>query len=363
MRIDLELLIKHRTELEQQLESGAVLVEPKLLKKLSKEHSYVLAVHTVAEELENARSELIDVQEMLKIEKDLSFSEVLQQEKAALESKISVLEKKLKDLLIPPTDDDDQNTIVEIRAGAGGQEAMLFAAEALRMYQMYADRMGWKYEILSSTPSDLGGVKECVVAFTGKNVWRYLQFEGGTHRVQRVPATEAQGRIHTSTITIAVLPDAEEGGNITINEADLRIETTRSSGAGGQHVNKTDSAVRITHIPSGIAVFCQEERSQHKNRDKAFRLLSAKLQDLDRQKVKQEQDQKRSQQIGTADRSEKIRTYNFPQSRVTDHRINLTKHNLDQVLNGDLDDIAQALVSHFQQISQENSLPAWIAIK
>lgn len=359
MHVDLKLLQTAIDQLEEQLGSDELFKDTKQLKKVSKEHSYARSVYEKADALAKAEKQLIEVSELLKSERDPEFLEVLAEEQRSFEQLIPRLKQEIERLLIPPADDDDQNTVVEIRAGAGGQEAMLFAADCMRMYEMYAARMGWQTEMLSCTPSDLGGVKEVVVAFTGKNVWRLLQYEGGTHRVQRVPATEAQGRIHTSTITVAILPEAEEETDIQINEQDLRMEATRSSGAGGQHVNKTDSAVRITHMPSGIVIFCQEERSQHKNKDKALRLLKVKLKEIERQKIKDEQDSKRAQQVGTADRSEKIRTYNFPQSRVTDHRINFTKYNISSVMDGDLEDFSLALITSYKKNAQK-SLPSWV---
>lgn len=359
MHIDLQLLKAAIDKLEEQLGSEELLKDTKQLKKVSKEHSYARLAFEKADSLAKAEKQLVEVSELLKTEKDPEFLQIMLDEQKTLDSLVSKLKQEIEQLLIPPSDDDDQNTVVEVRAGAGGQEAMLFAAECMRMYEMYAAKMGWQTEMLSCTPSDLGGVKEIVVVFSGKNVWRLLQYEGGTHRVQRVPATEAQGRIHTSTITVAVLPEAEEETDIQINEQDLRMEATRSSGAGGQHVNKTDSAVRITHIPSGIVIFCQEERSQHKNKDKALRLLKVKLKEIERQKIKEEQDSKRAQQVGTADRSEKIRTYNFPQSRVTDHRINFTKYNISAVMDGDLEDFSLALITFYKKNAQK-ALPGWV---
>ena len=238
---------------------------------------------------------------------------------------------------------------MEIRAGTGGDEAAIFVGDCVRMYRLYADRMGWKYETLSLTDSEAGGYKEYILSIAGKNVNRYLKYEAGTHRVQRVPVTETQGRVHTSAITIAVLmePGAEE--KIEIDERDLKIDTYRASGAGGQHVNTTDSAVRITHQLTGVVVYCQEERSQHKNKEKALRVLIAKIAEEKRRKEAEERSSVRSSQVGTGDRSERIRTYNYSQNRVTDHRINLTLYKLDQIMEGDLKEISEALISHFYQ--------------
>ncbi len=364
VQLNINALESRIHELEHMLSEVEVAFDINKFKKASQEHAYLQEVLGTYRELQKIDVSLIENRELLKDQKeDLEFQAVIQEDIQNLEKRKEELEKKLADLLIPPDENDHKTTIIEIRAGAGGQEAMLFVADCLRMYHFYANKMGWKSEQLSLTPSDLGGLKECVVAFSGKNVWRYLQHEGGTHRVQRVPDTEAQGRVHTSTITVAALLDYEdESSEIEISDQDLRIETTRSSGAGGQHVNKTDSAVRITHIPSGLVVFCQEERSQHKNKDKAMRLLKAKLVEMERKKQKSEIDLIRSEQVGTGDRSEKIRTYNFPQSRVTDHRVGLTKHNLSQVMDGDLEEFSLALVAHATKEKKEESPYSWMIL-
>lgn len=345
------ILVRLR-EVEDELARPDIASDQKKFRTLAQEHSYLNEVKSTWDKLQKVSSELEENKNLLKSEKDVEFIEVLKEEIANLEKAITETTAKLENLVIPPGPHDNDNTIIELRAGTGGQEAMLFVADCVRMYQLYADHMGWRYEHLSSTESDLGGFKEYVMVLSGSNVYRFLQFEGGTHRVQRVPETEAQGRIHTSTITVAVLLEPQDDEAVVLNEQDLRIETTRSSGAGGQHVNKTDSAVRITHIPSGIVVFCQEERSQHKNKDKAMRFLRAKIAEEERRRKKEEIDSKRLQQVGTGERSEKIRTYNFPQNRLTDHRINLTKYNLDRIMNGDLEDISLSLVSFFQNAEE-----------
>lgn len=334
-------------ELEEELSLPDCISDKKKYRTLTQEHSRLTDLQALFEGVQSLQTQLKDNQELLHTEKDQEFIAVLNDDIQQLTQKLEKAEHKLQMQLYPPGPYDDANIILEMRAGAGGQEAALFVADCLRMYAMYADAMGWKCERLSATESDLGGFKEYVAVFSGPKVYRYLQYESGTHRVQRVPETEAQGRVHTSTITVAVLLEPQDDETIEINETDLRIDTTRSSGAGGQHVNKTDSAVRITHIPSGIVVFCQEERSQHKNKDKAFRLLRAKLAESERIKKKQEVDAARASQIGSGDRSEKIRTYNFSQNRLTDHRINLTKYNLDQIMNGDLQDISEGLIAHY----------------
>jgi peptide chain release factor 1 len=255
------------------------------------------------------------------------------------------LEQELQMALLPRDPNEDRNILLEIRAGTGGDEASLFAADLLRMYSRFAEHKGWKTEILASSLSERGGVKEAIVQMSGGEVWNHLKFESGVHRVQRVPDTEASGRIHTSTATVAVLPEAEEV-DVEIDPGDLRIDTYRASGAGGQHINKTDSAVRITHIPSGMVVACQDERSQIKNRAKAMRLLRSRLLQLAQEKHEQEISQSRRSQVGTGDRSEKIRTYNFPQDRITDHRINFSVHNLPGIMEGDLHSLISELQKH-----------------
>jgi peptide chain release factor 1 len=261
---------------------------------------------------------------------------------------VAALEARINLLLIPRDPADDANIFLEIRAGTGGDEAALFAADLFRMYGKYAERRGWQVEILSASESELGGYKEVIARIIGHGAYSLLKFESGAHRVQRVPATESQGRIHTSACTVAVLPEADEITDIEINPADLKVDTYRASGAGGQHVNKTDSAIRITHLPTGVVVECQDERSQHKNRARALSLLKARLLQTERDRQTSEQAQTRKLLVGSGDRSERIRTYNFPQGRVTDHRINLTVYKLDAVLEGDLDSIVGPLVSEHQ---------------
>lgn len=339
-------LLARLGELEAELSLPESVSDMKKYRTLTQEHARLSELKGLFEEVESLEKQLQDNQELLKTEKDPDFIAVLNEDVVQLGAKLEKTKHKLEMQLYPPGPFDDANVILEMRAGAGGQEAALFVADCLRMYSMYADKMGWKQERLSATESDLGGFKEFVAVFSGPKVYRYLQYESGTHRVQRVPETESQGRVHTSTITVAVLLEPQDDETIEIRDDDIRIDTTRSSGAGGQHVNKTDSAVRITHMPSGIVVFCQEERSQHKNKDKAFRLLRAKLAENDRMKKKQEADAARASQIGSGDRSEKIRTYNFSQNRLTDHRINLTKYNLDQIMDGDLQDVSEGLIAH-----------------
>src|SRR5580692_1051438 len=271
-----------------------------------------------------------------------------EEELADLNPRIEGEELELQRLLVPKDPHDDSNIFLEVRAGTGGDEAALFAGDLFRMYARYAEAKGWAVEILSESPGEHGGYKEIISRIIGRGAFSLLKFESGTHRVQRVPATEAQGRIHTSACTVAILPELEEVEAVDLNPADLRIDTFRSSGAGGQHVNKTDSAIRITHLPSGIVVECQDERSQHKNRSRAMSLLKARLLAAEREKQQSAQAQSRKLQVGSGDRSERIRTYNYPQGRVTDHRINLTLYKLDDVMNGNLDELVRALNQEHQ---------------
>lgn len=343
-------LISRLYEVEAILGHTEVFSDQKKYRAVTQEHAYLTDVKHTWESLQSLHKQLQENKDMLSEEKDPEFAEVLREDIQQLETKIADLQIQLEQLLVPPDPNDSRNTILELRAGTGGDEAALFVGDCVRMYKLYADKMKWTYETLSCTPSEIGGFKEYVMVLSGANVHRFLQHEGGTHRVQRVPATEAQGRVHTSAITIAVMlePD-EDADDVDIDDKDLRVDTYRSSGAGGQHVNKTDSAVRLTHIPTGIVVYCQAERSQHKNKDKAMRLLKAKILEEELLKKNAAIASARAMQVGSGDRSERIRTYNFSQNRLTDHRINLTKYNLDQVMNGELEDITTALVAYFYQ--------------
>jgi len=342
-------ILNRLPEVEAQLSHASAFENQRKYRELAQEHAYLSEVKGLTEELHSSQQQLKDNQEMQRSESDPEFLEVLVDDSAQLNSKIEQIRARLENMLIPPDPNDNRNTILELRAGTGGDEAALFVADCVRMYKLYADQMGWKYELLSCTPSDIGGFKEYIMVLSGPQVYRHLQYESGTHRVQRVPATEAQGRVHTSAITIAVLLEPDETSEIVIDERDLRVDTFRSSGAGGQHVNTTDSAVRLTHLPTGVVVGCQDERSQHKNKDKAMRLLRAKLAELELQKQQAELSSNRAEQVGSGDRSERIRTYNFSQNRLTDHRINLTQYNLDRIINGDLNSITTALVAYFRQ--------------
>lgn len=335
---------------EGELSHPDVLKNQKRFKELTQEHSYLTEVKSSKDSLEKFEKELKEASEMLDMESDPEFSTVLKAEINELELQKIALITKIENLLVPPDPHDHSNTLIEIRAGTGGEEAALFVADCARMYKLFAEKMHWKWEVLNFTDSDMGGFKDVTMVLSGQNVHRFMQYEYGTHRVQRIPDTETQGRVHTSAITIAILLEPGENEDIVIDEArDLRIDTMRSSGAGGQHVNKTDSAVRITHLPTGIAIVCQEERSQHKNKDKAMRILRARLLELREEKQRAELSSERKEQVGSGDRSERIRTYNFSQNRVTDHRMNFTSHNLDKVMEGDLEDITAELVKFYYQ--------------
>lgn len=342
-------LLERLSEVEEFLGQPLLYEDQKKYRALTQEHSYLTELKGCWTEKESLEQQIADNQELLKEEKDFEFSQVLKEDIEQLEEKRLALMQKIEGLLVPPDPNDHRSTIIEIRAGTGGDEAALFVGDCVRMYKLYADQQGWRYEPLSCTPSDIGGYKEYVMTLSGENVYRFLQYEAGTHRVQRVPETEAQGRVHTSAVTVAVLYEPDESEKINIDEKDLRIDTYRSSGAGGQHVNTTDSAVRITHIPTGLVVYCQEERSQHKNKAKAMRLLEARMAEAEEKKRHKAISDARAVQVGSGDRSERIRTYNFPQNRLTDHRINLTKYNLDQIMNGDLGEITSSLVAFFHQ--------------
>lgn len=312
--------------------------------KLSKEYADLSPVVEAITAYTDARSEAEDLTSMLD---DPEMKDMAQEELSALKERLPEMEREVQILLLPKDAADDKNAILEVRAGTGGDEAALFAADLMRMYQRYADAQGWRFELMEVSETGIGGYKEAVANVSGKGVFARLKFESGVHRVQRVPETESGGRIHTSAATVAVLPEAEDV-DIHIETKDLRIDTYRAQGAGGQHVNTTDSAVRITHVPTGVVVQCQDGRSQHKNKEKAMQVLRARLYDHQRQSVDAERSAARKGQVGSGDRSERIRTYNFPQGRVTDHRINLTLHKLDKVMEGDMDDLIDALITEDQ---------------
>jgi peptide chain release factor 1 len=342
-------LLARFEEVEQLLGQSEIVSDQKSFRALAQEHSYLSEIKETWTECQGIERQLKENYELIQEEKDPEFSGVIREEIANLEKELENCKKKLENLLVPPDPRDNRNIILEIRAGTGGDEAALFVGDCVRMYRNYAEKQGWKCELLSCAPSERGGYKEYIMVLSGQNVFRMMQHEAGTHRVQRVPDTEAQGRVHTSAVTVAVLLEPDEEEKVILDEKELKIDTYRASGAGGQHVNVTDSAVRITHLPTGTVVSCQEERSQHKNKDKAMRLLVAKIAEERRRKDQQEMASLRSSQVGTGDRSERIRTYNFPQNRVTDHRIDLTLYKLDRVMEGDLNEITEALVTFFHQ--------------
>jgi len=320
-------------------------------RELSKEYAQLEPLVTSLKRYDDAGSALVSAQDMLKdpeLRADPELRDLAQHEIAELEQRRGALESELNLLLLPTDPRDEANLFLEVRAGTGGDEAAIFAGDLFRMYSRYAERKRWHVEILSANNGEHGGYKEIVARIEGAGAFSRLKFESGTHRVQRVPATEAQGRIHTSAATVAILPELDEIGAVELRDADLKVDTFRASGAGGQHVNKTDSAIRITHLPSGIVVECQDERSQHKNRARALSLLKARLLDEQRAKQTAEQAETRRLQVGSGDRSQRIRTYNFPQGRITDHRINLTLYRLPEVLEGNLDALIDPLTQEFQ---------------
>ena len=294
------------------------------------------------QEYKKAVNEQEELKELITLESDRDMKALMQDEVYALKEKIEQISGELRILLLPKDPDDDKNVIMEIRGGAGGEEASLFAYELYRMYVKFAEKNRWKTEEIENNSTELGGIKEVVFSINGKNAYSKLKYESGVHRVQRVPETESQGRVHTSTVTVAVLPEATDV-EITIDEKDLKVDTLRSSGAGGQHVNKTESCIRLTHLPTGIVVLCQDERSQTKNREKAMKVLKSRLYDYYQSQADKEYADNRRSQVGTGDRSERIRTYNFPQGRVTDHRIGLTLHSIDNFLMGDIEEMTEAL--------------------
>lgn len=349
MKDKVQRLLARLHEVEELLGHPETLTDQKRYRDLTREHAQLSDLKIAWDRLQSAEKQIEENRALLTAEQDPEMIILLKDELVRLEIDIIAAKKQVETLLVPPDPRDSANIILELRAGTGGDEAALFVGDCIRMYQYYAAKKGWKCEILSSSESEVGGYKEYIMSLAGLNVFRLMQYEAGTHRVQRVPDTETQGRVHTSAITVAVLMEPGEDEKIEINEKDLKIDTYRASGAGGQHVNRTDSAVRITHIPTGTVVACQEERSQHKNKDKAMRLLSSRIADELRRKSHQETSALRQSQVGSGDRSERIRTYNFPQNRVTDHRIDLTLYKLDRVMEGDLDDLTVPLVNHFYQ--------------
>ncbi|GHA91525.1 peptide chain release factor 1 [Modicisalibacter luteus] len=350
-----------KASLRQRLESlqerfeelAALLAEPEVISDQARFRDYSREYAELDELVEAWRAYCategdIEAAEQMCDDSDADMREMAETELYEGRERLEVLEERLKKLLVPKDPDDHRNVFLEIRAGTGGDEASLFAGDLFRMYSRYAEKLGWKIEVVSASHGEQGGYKEIIARIRGEGVYARLKFESGAHRVQRVPATESQGRIHTSACTVAVMPEVDEVGDVDINPNDLRVDTFRSSGAGGQHVNTTDSAIRITHLPTGVVVECQEERSQHKNRAKAMSLLASRLKQSAIDSQRQQQADTRRSLVGSGDRSERIRTYNFPQGRLTDHRINLTLYKLGEVMGGELDEVVEPLINEYQ---------------
>ncbi|TBO30482.1 peptide chain release factor 1 [Aquabacterium lacunae] len=339
--------LSHRlAELDATLADGSAASDPKRYRALSQEHAEVARVVAMAREHAQRQDDLHTARQMLDdASGDAELKAMAQEEITQAQADIARLEAELQTQLLPKDPDDARNAFLEIRAGTGGDESALFAGDLARMYTRHAERQGWSVEIMSASESDLGGYKEVVLRLEGHGVYGHMKFESGGHRVQRVPATETQGRIHTSACTVAVLPEPDEAEEVQLNPADLRIDTYRASGAGGQHINKTDSAVRVTHLPTGLVAECQDDRSQHRNKAKALAVLAARLRDKERSERQAREAATRKGLIGSGDRSDRIRTYNFPQGRLTDHRINLTLYKLTTIMEGDLGDVTAALLA------------------
>ena len=343
----LENLKERHEEIAAELSDADVINNQQKFTKLSKEYAQLEAIVTKFNEHLQALDDLETAKEMAN-DTDKEMKAMAQEEIKSAEERLEHLDAELQTLLLPKDPHDESNVFLEIRAGTGGDEAAIFAGDLFRMYSRYAENKGWKVELITQNDGDHGGYKEIIAKINGKEVFSNLKFESGAHRVQRVPETESQGRVHTSAATVAIMPEVDEIDEVEIDNSDLRIDTFRASGAGGQHVNKTDSAIRITHIPTGIVVECQDERSQHKNKARAMSLLSARMLDQERKKQMDEQAATRRNLVGSGDRSERIRTYNFPQGRVTDHRINLTLYKLDEMMQGNVDQIVQPLRNEHQ---------------
>ena len=347
MREKLQAIIEKHAHLAEQMTDPDIYGNQEKLTAIAKEHSTMENVVSVGKEYISVLDQIADDEDILEGD-DEELKQIAQEELDELETRLITLEEKLKVLLLPKDPNDDKNLILEIRAGTGGDEAALFAADLFRIYTRYAERKNWTLKVMDSSDTGIGGIKEAIVSIQGKGAFGMLKYESGVHRVQRVPKTETSGRVHTSAATLAVLPEAEDV-DIKVNEADLKIDTYRASGAGGQHVNKTESAIRITHIPTGLVVTCQDESSQHKNRAAALKVLKSRLLAAEQEKVAQKRAAERKSLVSTGDRSAKIRTYNFPQGRVTDHRINFTSYRLNEILDGDITELIEKLKIAEQQ--------------
>lgn len=341
----LTVLGKRQQELSELLAKPEVTADMQQFTRLNKEYAELTPVVEKFSQYLSSTSDLHTAEELLS---DPEMKEFAQLEIGAAKERIELLELELQKLLLPKDSNDEKSIYLEIRAGTGGDESALFSADLFRMYSRYAERMGWQVEIISATDSDLGGYKEIIARIIGSGVYARLKFESGAHRVQRVPVTESQGRVHTSACTVAIMPEADEVAEVEINPSELRIDTFRASGAGGQHVNKTDSAIRITHLPTGIVVECQDDRSQHKNKARAMSLLATKIKDAQLREQQAKEAAQRKSLVGSGDRSERIRTYNFPQGRMTDHRINLTLYKLEYIMDGDLNELTSSLIAEHQ---------------
>jgi peptide chain release factor 1 len=347
IRLKLESLCERHDEIAALLSEPEVQSNQNKFRTLSQEYAQIGPLVDCYKRYEQAQEILASAKEMAN-DNDPELRELAKEEVQEAETQIETLDHELQVLLLPKDPNDNRNIFLEIRAGTGGDEAAIFSGDLSRMYQRYAEKKSWQTEIITESPGDHGGYKEVILRVAGRDVYSQLKFESGTHRVQRVPETESQGRIHTSACTVAIMPEVEEVDAIDINPADLKVDTYRASGAGGQHINKTESAIRITHIPSGVVVECQDERSQHKNRARAMSLLASRLLSAEQEKHHAEQSATRKLQVGSGDRSERIRTYNYPQGRLTDHRINLTLYKLDDIMQGGLEQVIQPLISEHQ---------------